>query len=114
MIYEMPWVLNAVWKLIKQLLTDEQQKFVIFAKKNDVDKYIPRDQLLVHMGGTVSNNHHRRLSPAQDSLTVQDRGLQHQLFHLISHMTIKNHNCILRKILVMVVFGDSCSTEVVH
>ena len=50
----MPWVLNAVWKLIKQLLTEEQQKFVMFAKKNDVDKYIGRDQLLVHMGGTVS------------------------------------------------------------
>ena len=57
MIYEMPWVLNAVWKLIKQLLSDEQQKFVIFAKKSEVDKYIARDQLLVHMGGTVSGIH---------------------------------------------------------
>lgn len=46
--------LAAIWKVIKTLLTAEQQKRVIFVNKNSVQQYIDKEQLLVHMGGTVS------------------------------------------------------------
>jgi len=52
LLFEMPWVLNAIWNLIKKLLTAEQQKFVIMVKKHHMTKYIDPDQLFVHMGGT--------------------------------------------------------------
>ena len=79
LIYEMPWILNgmymyilqmyllnvrmneevlfsaAVWKLIKNLLNEEQQKRVVFVKKNQIMKYINAGNLPLHMGGQVRN-----------------------------------------------------------
>ena len=45
----------AVWKVIKNILSAEQQKAVIFVKKNEIQKYIAADQLPESMGGTVSD-----------------------------------------------------------
>lgn len=52
LIFEMPWVLNAIWNVIKKLLNAEQQKFVLLVKKPQITQYIDRDQLLVHLGGS--------------------------------------------------------------
>ncbi|XP_064637399.1 motile sperm domain-containing protein 2-like [Lineus longissimus] len=52
LVYDMPWVLNAVWKIIKTWLSEESSKKVIFVKKGDIQEYIDKDQLLEHMGGT--------------------------------------------------------------
>lgn len=45
---------KAIWNVIKKLLNAEQQKFVLLVKKPQITQYIDRDQLLVHLGGSVS------------------------------------------------------------
>ncbi len=46
---------TAVWKLVKTILTAEQQRKVLFVKKSEIQKYIHPDQLWRHMGGNVSS-----------------------------------------------------------
>lgn len=48
------FVAVAVWTLVKQMLSEDEQKHVIFCKKNTIQEYIEPDQLFTYMGGTVS------------------------------------------------------------
>ncbi|KAK3100204.1 hypothetical protein FSP39_016243 [Pinctada imbricata] len=52
LIYEMPWLFNAAWKVIKTWLSPEAVKKIKFVTKSDVQEYIDKDQLPEHMGGT--------------------------------------------------------------
>ncbi|ESP03679.1 hypothetical protein LOTGIDRAFT_237580 [Lottia gigantea] len=52
LIYEMPWIFNAAWKVIKAWLSQEAVKVIKFVTKSDIQEYINRDQILTHMGGT--------------------------------------------------------------
>ncbi|KAL3880965.1 hypothetical protein ACJMK2_033166 [Sinanodonta woodiana] len=52
LIYEMPWVFNAAWTIIKTWLSAEAVKRIKFVKKADIQEYINKDQLMEHMGGT--------------------------------------------------------------
>ncbi|XP_060557960.1 motile sperm domain-containing protein 2-like isoform X2 [Ruditapes philippinarum] len=52
LVYEMPWLFSAAWKLIKQMLNAESVKRIKFVTKTNVQEYINKDQLLGHMGGT--------------------------------------------------------------
>ncbi|KAK3602325.1 hypothetical protein CHS0354_007119 [Potamilus streckersoni] len=52
LIYEMPWVFNAAWTIIKTWLSAEAVNKIKFAKKADIQEYINKDQLMEHMGGT--------------------------------------------------------------
>ncbi|XP_053399459.1 motile sperm domain-containing protein 2-like isoform X2 [Mercenaria mercenaria] len=52
LVYEMPWLFSAAWKLIKQMLNAESVKKIKFVTKANVQEYINKDQLLGHMGGT--------------------------------------------------------------
>ena len=45
--------LAAIWRVIRTLLNEAQQKAVIFVKGEEILNYIDRDQLLTIMGGTV-------------------------------------------------------------
>ena len=45
--------LAAIWRVIRTLLNEAQQKAVIFVKGDEIFSYIDRDQLLKTMGGTV-------------------------------------------------------------
>jgi len=65
LIYEMPWVLNAIWKVIKTLLTPDQQKRVLFVKKNQIAEYIDQENLMVHMGGEDTYDY--TYIPSEDS-----------------------------------------------
>jgi len=47
-------LLAAIWNIIKKLLNAEQQRSVLLVKKPQMPQYIERDQLFVHMGGSVS------------------------------------------------------------
>lgn len=65
LVFEMPWVLNAIWNIIKKLLNAEQQRSVLLVKKPQMPQYIERDQLFVHMGG--SDNYKYSFIPSEDS-----------------------------------------------
>lgn len=54
LIYEMPWIFNAAWKIIKTWLSAEAVSKIKFVTKSDVHTYIDREQLFPHMGGTAS------------------------------------------------------------
>lgn len=51
-IYQMPFIFNAAWKIIKTWLPAETVKLVKFVDKKSIREFISEDQLLVHMGGT--------------------------------------------------------------
>ncbi|ESN99650.1 hypothetical protein HELRODRAFT_84160, partial [Helobdella robusta] len=53
LIVDLPWILSAVWQLVKKWLTAEQQKFVLVVKQHELPKYIDKESLFIHLGGTV-------------------------------------------------------------
>ncbi|XP_060064841.1 motile sperm domain-containing protein 2-like [Ylistrum balloti] len=52
LVYEMPWLFNAAWKIIKAWLSPQAIKKIKFVGKSDIQEYINKDQLMEHMGGT--------------------------------------------------------------
>ncbi|XP_043556500.1 motile sperm domain-containing protein 2 isoform X2 [Chiloscyllium plagiosum] len=50
-IYEMPWIMNAAWKIIKSWLGPEAVNMLKFTHKADVQEYINTEYLPAHMGG---------------------------------------------------------------
>ncbi|XP_048776179.1 motile sperm domain-containing protein 2-like [Ostrea edulis] len=52
LIYEMPWLFNAAWRVVKTWLSQEAQKKLKFVNKNDIQEYIDKENLPEHMGGT--------------------------------------------------------------
>ncbi|XP_011422421.3 motile sperm domain-containing protein 2 [Magallana gigas] len=52
LIYEMPWLFNAAWKVVKTWLSPEAQKKLKFVNKSDIQLYIAKENLPEHMGGT--------------------------------------------------------------
>ncbi|XP_052077845.1 motile sperm domain-containing protein 2-like isoform X2 [Mytilus californianus] len=64
LIYEMPWLFNAAWKIIKTWLSAEAVKKIKFITRSDAQAYINKDQLLEHMGGT-DKFQFRYLSPEE-------------------------------------------------
>nr|CAB3263911.1 probable glycerophosphoryl diester phosphodiesterase 3 [Phallusia mammillata] len=51
-ILEMPWIMNAIWKVVKQWMTENQRKKTVFSSFKDLKQYIDPDQLHPYMGGT--------------------------------------------------------------
>ncbi|XP_078265123.1 motile sperm domain-containing protein 2 [Rhinoraja longicauda] len=50
-IYEMPWIMNAAWKIVKTWLGPDALNLLKFANKTDVQEYINVEYLPAHMGG---------------------------------------------------------------
>uniref|UniRef100_UPI00398ECFB1 motile sperm domain-containing protein 2 isoform X1 n=1 Tax=Pristiophorus japonicus TaxID=55135 RepID=UPI00398ECFB1 len=50
-IYEMPWIMNAAWKIVKTWLGPDAVSMLKFANKSDVQEYINIEYLPAHMGG---------------------------------------------------------------
>jgi len=51
-IYQMPFIFNAAWKIIRNWLPAEAVKLIKFCDKKNIKEYIQESQLFVHMGGT--------------------------------------------------------------
>ncbi|RKP21793.1 CRAL/TRIO domain-containing protein, partial [Rozella allomycis CSF55] len=45
-IIDMPWILNGVWNLVKKMLPDNFQKKINFVKKNELELYIEKENIL--------------------------------------------------------------------
>lgn len=52
LVFEMPWVLNAAWKIIKTWLPSGAVKKIKFLNKTNIREYVNEDQLLPSWGGT--------------------------------------------------------------
>ncbi|XP_069493167.1 motile sperm domain-containing protein 2 isoform X2 [Ambystoma mexicanum] len=51
-IFEMPWIMNAAFKVVKGWLGPEAISLLKFTNKNEVQEYISTEYLPPHMGGT--------------------------------------------------------------
>uniref|UniRef100_H2Y0K8 Motile sperm domain-containing protein 2 n=1 Tax=Ciona intestinalis TaxID=7719 RepID=H2Y0K8_CIOIN len=51
LILEMPWIMNTIWKVVKQWMTEDQRKRTIFSSFKDLNQYIDADNALTYMGG---------------------------------------------------------------
>uniref|UniRef100_H2YJZ6 CRAL-TRIO domain-containing protein n=1 Tax=Ciona savignyi TaxID=51511 RepID=H2YJZ6_CIOSA len=51
LILEMPWIMNTIWKVVKQWMTEEQRKRTLFCSFKDVKQYIDEENCLKYMGG---------------------------------------------------------------
>jgi len=51
-VFEMPWVLNAAWKIIKSLLPAPAAKKIKFTNKETLEEYVDKSEQLVEWGGT--------------------------------------------------------------
>lgn len=50
--YEMPWIMNAAWKIVKTWLGPEAISKLKFVTKSDIQTYVGPEHLPPHMGGT--------------------------------------------------------------
>ncbi|KAK2850522.1 hypothetical protein Q7C36_009305 [Tachysurus vachellii] len=51
-LYEMPWIMNAAWKIVRTWLGPEAISKLKFVSKSEVQTYIDAEHLPPHMGGT--------------------------------------------------------------
>lgn len=51
-IYQMPFIFNAAWKVIKNWLPAASVNLIKFCDKKNIKDYIQESQLFIHMGGT--------------------------------------------------------------
>uniref|UniRef100_A0A4W5Q4W4 Motile sperm domain containing 2 n=1 Tax=Hucho hucho TaxID=62062 RepID=A0A4W5Q4W4_9TELE len=51
-IVDMPWIMNAAWKIVKTWLGPEAISKLKFASKNEIQTFIDPEYLPLHMGGT--------------------------------------------------------------
>ncbi|XP_030057432.1 motile sperm domain-containing protein 2 isoform X2 [Microcaecilia unicolor] len=51
-IFEMPWIMNAAFKIVKSWLGPEAVNMLKFTNRNDVQDYISAEYLPTHMGGS--------------------------------------------------------------
>lgn len=45
LVYEMPWILSSIWKIVKAWLPEEQKEAVKFASKKELSNFIEESQL---------------------------------------------------------------------
>lgn len=57
-VFEMPWLLNAMWKIIKTWLPPKSIQKIKFVDKKSVGEYVAPDQCLTGWGGNDSYQYH--------------------------------------------------------
>ncbi|XP_076313097.1 motile sperm domain-containing protein 2-like isoform X2 [Tachypleus tridentatus] len=68
-VYEMPWLFNACWKIVKSMLPAEATRRFKFINNSSIKDYIALDQLPVHLGGSCT----------LDYAIIQSNGKQSEL-----------------------------------
>ena len=53
LVYNMPWVLNATWNLVKRWLPPKARECLVFTTPSDITGYIYSNQLLSQYGGDI-------------------------------------------------------------
>uniref|UniRef100_A0A4W5R8C5 Motile sperm domain containing 2 n=1 Tax=Hucho hucho TaxID=62062 RepID=A0A4W5R8C5_9TELE len=52
LMYEMPWIMNAAWKIVKNMLSQDAIDKLKFVSKSDIQNYVDGQHLPSYMGGT--------------------------------------------------------------
>lgn len=55
-VYDLPWVLNSVWSMIRAWLPAEYKELIRFVSKEEMFSYVDKDKLPRYMGGTCARN----------------------------------------------------------
>merc|ERR1712127_617081 len=50
-VYDLPFVYQAVWKIVKGILPARAVELVQFANKSSIKRFVSEDSLMTHMGG---------------------------------------------------------------
>ncbi|OBS71434.1 hypothetical protein A6R68_00011 [Neotoma lepida] len=53
-IFDMPWIMNAAFKIVKSWLGPEAVSLLKFTSKNEIQEYVSVEYLPPHMGGTIN------------------------------------------------------------
>jgi hypothetical protein len=53
LIFQMPFLFNAAWKIIKNWLPPEALQIIKFVDRKSIREYVNENQLFLHMGGSV-------------------------------------------------------------
>ena len=61
LVYELPWILNAVWKIARSWIPEEQRKLIKFANKEEIFDFIDKENLPDFLGGICPIDY--RISP---------------------------------------------------
>ncbi|XP_072171521.1 motile sperm domain-containing protein 2-like [Diadema setosum] len=69
-IYDMPWILNAAWKIVENFLSAVAREHIKFIRGKEVQTYIDLDSLPPHMGG--SDTYEWRYIPEDEDLEMKD------------------------------------------
>ncbi|CAG5119167.1 unnamed protein product, partial [Candidula unifasciata] len=72
LIYDMPWIFNAAWKIIKAWLNPESVAKIRFVSKADVQTYVKAEDLPPHMGGTDDFEYEYRPGMTNEPLYPED------------------------------------------
>lgn len=56
-IYELPWIFNQIWKLVRSWLDEDAKKIVKFAQISNIGEIIDEHHLPDYMGGRGSKNY---------------------------------------------------------
>ncbi|RUS88272.1 hypothetical protein EGW08_003974 [Elysia chlorotica] len=85
LIYDMPWIFNAAWKVVKAWLSAEAAAKIKFVTKSDVQTYVHSKDLPDYMGGTDIFTYFyqrgmasERLYPVEEDMKKQDKKVTFQ------------------------------------
>ncbi|CAF0777273.1 unnamed protein product [Adineta ricciae] len=68
LIFKMPFILTAAWKIIRSWLPTEAEQFIKFVDAKSITQYVPTDQLSTSMGGTDATNYVHIHDPINDAV----------------------------------------------
>ncbi|CAF3610991.1 unnamed protein product [Rotaria sordida] len=68
MIYKMPFILQAVWRLIRSWLPAEAEQFIKFVDAKSITQYVQPDQLSIAMGGNDTTNYVHLHDPINEAV----------------------------------------------
>ncbi|KAJ8003484.1 hypothetical protein DPEC_G00148790 [Dallia pectoralis] len=52
LMYELPWIMNAAWKMVKAMLSQEVVDTLLFVSRSEIQNHVEKEHLPPSMGGT--------------------------------------------------------------
>ena len=78
-IYELPWIFNQLWKLVRTWIDSDAKKIIKFSSQKDIQQYIPATNLPDYMGGCGLKDY--RFVPKEACYTVEDMAIRFGYSH---------------------------------
>ncbi|KPM05218.1 Dopamine beta-hydroxylase [Sarcoptes scabiei] len=68
-VYELPWILNQIWRLIRSWLSEDARSLIRFINKSSIQEFIDPNHLPDYMGGMSSKEYR---SIPKDTISLQE------------------------------------------